>query len=73
MTDTLAIWLVDAATLYLLLGCCFAIPFILVGVHRLDPAIRVTGGFRLVVLPGCALLWPLLARRWLAARRREVP
>lgn len=58
--------LLATSALYLLAGIAFAIPFVLVGVGKIDShAARGTWGFRLLILPGCIFLWPLLARRWL--------
>jgi hypothetical protein len=57
---------------YLGCGLVFGAAFVAVGVGRVDPAARGTGlGFRLLILPGTAALWPLLAVRWLRAARRE--
>ena len=54
------------AGLYLLCGFIFAIPFVLVGVGRIDPhAAHGSWGFRILILPGTTLLWPLLAKRWI--------
>ena len=53
--------------LYALAGLVFAALFLPRGVTRLDP--RVAGApttLRLMILPGVAALWPLLAWRWLA-------
>lgn len=51
---------------YLLCGLAFALPFVLVGVGRIDPhATQGSWGFRVLILPGVVFLWPLLARRWL--------
>lgn len=67
MAETVAGWLVIAAVAYVVAGLLFALPFVAVGLGRVD---RVAGrgslGFRLVILPGVVALWPLLARRWLA-------
>jgi hypothetical protein len=53
-------------TLYLLVGLVFAVPFVLVAVGKIDShAAHGTWGFRVLILPGCIFLWPLLARRWL--------
>ena len=50
---------------YLLCGLVFAVPFAFVGVGKIDPhAAHGTWGFRLLIVPGTILLWPLLARRW---------
>lgn len=52
---------------YLLCGCVFAVPFSWVGVGKIDPhAIKGSWGFRLLIIPGTIMLWPLLARRWFA-------
>jgi hypothetical protein len=51
--------------IYLISGFVFAIPFAFVGVDKIDPhAAHGTWGFRLLIMPGTILLWPLLARRW---------
>ncbi len=51
--------------IYALLGLVFALAFALRGAGRLDPAARAgTWGFRLLVIPGAAAFWPLLALRW---------
>jgi membrane protein implicated in regulation of membrane protease activity len=53
------------AAAYLGLGLMFAVPFVLVGAGRIDPhATHASWGFRLLILPGTTVLWPLLARRW---------
>jgi hypothetical protein len=67
MALTLAGWLVRLIGIYLALGVLFAVPFVMRGAARVDPAARGAGwGFRLLILPGVAALWPLLARRWLS-------
>src|SRR5437899_3729880 len=51
---------------YLFCGVIFAVPFALFGVGKIDPhAAHGTWGFRLLIMPGTILLWPLLALRWL--------
>jgi hypothetical protein len=68
MSVTVASWIVGLAVLYLSIGAAFAIPFALVGAGRIDPhAESGTIGFRLLILPGAAALWPLLLTRWLRA------
>ncbi|MBI1765305.1 MAG: hypothetical protein HYR56_28150 [Acidobacteria bacterium] len=62
----MAATLVWVTTIYALLGLLFAPAFVAFGVTRLDAAARGTGlGFRLLILPGVAALWPLLLWRWL--------
>ncbi len=51
--------------IYLLCGLVFAFPFVLIGVGKIDPhAAHGSWGFRLLIIPGTVMLWPLLARRW---------
>ena len=58
------------AATYLFIGIAFAVPFIIWGVGRIDPAAReATVGFRLIILPGAIALWPLLMFRWIQAAR----
>ncbi len=72
MSPTLARFLLAAAAAYLAAGACFAIPFALRWVGRTDPAARDgSPGFRLLLLPGATLLWPLLALR--LNRSRSAP
>jgi hypothetical protein len=50
---------------YLGCGFLFAIPFALVGVKKIDPhAVHGSWGFRLLIIPGTMVFWPLLLRRW---------
>ncbi len=56
---------------YLLCGLIFAIPFLVFGIHRVDPAAKnVTLAFRLMVLPGITLFWPLLLTRLLRGQEK---
>lgn len=56
---------------YLLCGLIFAIPFILFGIHRVDPAAKGgTIAFRLMVLPGITLFWPLLLTHLLRGQEK---
>lgn len=59
---------VAAGHAYAVAGIAFALAFIASGARRIDPgAAAGTVGFRILILPGVAALWPLLAYRWLAA------
>jgi hypothetical protein len=65
VNEALARAVVWAAAVYLTAGLLFAVPFVARGVQRVDPVARDgTWGFRLIIVPGVVLLWPLLARRW---------
>lgn len=55
---------------YALAGVVFALAFATVGVQRVDARAHGAGvGFRLLILPGAVLWWPLLAVRWTRTRR----
>jgi hypothetical protein len=60
-------FLLLAVAFYLLCGLAFAIPFVFIGVGKIDPhAAHGSWGFRLLIIPGTIFLWPLLASRWLS-------
>jgi hypothetical protein len=62
-------WLVAILMAYAAAGALFAAVFVAVGVQRVDPAAEhAPWGFRLIILPGAAALWPLLLARWLSGR-----
>ena len=64
--------LVDGLTAYGLAGLVFAVAFVTMGIQRVDSvAEHAPLGFRLIVLPGAAALWPLLLVRWLRAGQRS--
>ena len=66
MPEQAANWIATLAFAYAGIGGVFAVVFSLLGARRIDPAARgSTLGFRLIVLPGAAALWPYLAWRWL--------
>jgi hypothetical protein len=65
MSEVLATWIVRVLGAYVGLGLGFSVPFTLVGAGRLDPVARHgTIGFRLLIIPGVAAFWPILAWRW---------
>ena len=54
--------------LYLLIGLAVGIPFVIKGAARIDPTAGegATWGFKLLILPGVCVFWPVLLRRWRA-------
>ena len=57
---------------YAAAGLVFVAAFVIAGIGRIDQVANGSSiGFRLIVLPGAAALWPLLLRRWLNAREEE--
>jgi len=84
LPPNVALWLVRAAEVYLAIGLLFATGFAFRWVNRIDRvAAHGTIPFRFLLLPGAALLWPLLLARVLqsvsgqpterSAHRRPAP
>jgi hypothetical protein len=66
MPHNLAAPLVAIVSGYLILGVLFAAPFVTRGVNRIDPlAPTAPWTFRLLMVPGTVVFWPLLLVRWL--------
>lgn len=62
--------LVDVFGFYALVGALFAAAFVTAGIDRVDPVAKhAPAGFRLIVMPGVAALWPLLLTRWIRSIR----
>ena len=63
--------LFSVLALYIAVGIVIGFAFLLFGVTRVFPhPVSVTTGARILLLPGAALLWPLVLRRWLKSRNR---
>lgn len=57
--------------IYLVAGFLFAILFVTKGVQKIDEAAHGSGwGFRLIILPGCMIFWPLLLRKWMKIKNK---
>jgi hypothetical protein len=64
--ESIAALIVSTVQAYLFVGLLFAVPFVLFLANRVDPSAKgSTWGFRVLVIPGVALLWPLLLIRLL--------
>lgn len=67
MWPSFAEFIVGLGETYAGIGAIFALPFVLRGVDRIDPqAAGAPVMFRLLILPGTILFWPLLLVRWTA-------
>ena len=70
MSEIAARVLATAVAVYASAGVVFAVAFVAAGVGRLDPrAADARWDFRVLILPGTVLFWPLLAYRWWRALR----
>ena len=58
-------WGLTGLGIYLVIGFLFAVPFAFTGAKKIDPsAAEGTWGFKLLIIPGSMVFWPLLLRRW---------
>lgn len=66
---TLLVIVLVIAVIYLALGFIFAIPFIIKGVSTIDDGAKGSSiGFRIIILPGVIVFWPLLLKKWIKAK-----
>jgi len=69
--ETIAGLIIGIVQGYLILGMVFAVVFVVSLVGRVDASAQgATWGFRVLIIPGIALLWPLMFIRVL---RRQPP
>jgi hypothetical protein len=60
-----------AMVLYLVAGFVFAIAFVSKGIYQVDGGAHGTGfGFRLIIIPGIMVFWPMLLKKWMAKNKR---
>ncbi len=63
--------LLIVVAVYLVVGLVFAIPFVIKGVTKIDEGAHgSTWGFRMIIIPGTVVFWPLLLKRWLKASNK---
>jgi hypothetical protein len=78
----IAEFLIHLCRLYLLAGVIFAVPFVLFGIQRVDSSAQwgnigfwsiVNGvGFRIVIIPGLAIFWPLFVVRLIRGKGKPL-
>ncbi len=70
MSETIFRLILQVAGAYCLAGLCFAVVFVSVRSERFDPS-AATGswGFRLAIIPGVVVLWPVLLAKVSSVRR----
>jgi len=58
--------------LYLLLGVVFVIPFLTKGLTKVDEGAQGgTIGFKIIIIPGVIVFWPVLLNKWMKASRES--
>lgn len=56
---------------YVGVGLVFGVAFVVWGAPRIDEAVHGAPiVFRILIVPGCAALWPLMALKWRRVVRR---
>ena len=59
------------ALIYLLLGVLFVIPFLIKGLTKVDEGAHGgTIGFKIIIIPGVIVFWPVLLRKWTKEKRK---
>jgi ABC-type multidrug transport system permease subunit len=59
--------------IYLLIGFMFAISFIVKGVNKIDEGAHGSGwGFKLIIIPGTIVFWPVLLKKWIQQNKSEM-
>jgi len=58
--------------LYLFLGFIFVIAFLIKGIDLVDEGAHgSTFGFKLIIIPGVIVFWPVLMKKWLIAKNKK--
>ena len=69
MLIEIILWLAAA---YLVCGLLFAIPFVIKGIKAIDEGARGSStGFRIIIIPGVIVFWPLLLKKWRKAKNKQ--
>ncbi|MGP1396261.1 MAG: hypothetical protein ACTS3R_12185 [Inquilinaceae bacterium] len=62
-------FIVDATRVYGFIGLAVAVVFLGYGIDRIDPSAIRAYPFRVLLIPGIVVLWPLVLARWLVLAR----
>lgn len=57
---------------YLAAGVIFVIPFQIKGLRKIDEGVHGSSiGFRIIIIPGCIMFWPILLQKWITVGKQE--
>jgi hypothetical protein len=57
---------------YLLCGFVFAVFFISIGIYKVDEGAHGGSiGFRIIIIPGTTVFWPVLLKKWISATKQK--
>lgn len=63
--NIMAVVLVNVFIVYLIIGFLFSIAFVIRGAYAIDKEVlNSPKTFRLLLIPGAILLWPVLLTKW---------
>ena len=69
LTTIVSVFLV-AITAYLIAGIVFTIFFQAKGLSKIDEGVHGSSwGFRIIIIPGCIVFWPVLLKKWMKITR----
>jgi hypothetical protein len=55
--------------IYLVIGVLFVVPFLMKGITKVDDGAHgATIGFKIVIIPGVIVFWPVLLNKWMKAK-----
>ncbi len=58
---------------YLIIGLIFSIIFLTKWIHHVDEASHETSwSFKLVILPGCIMFWPVLLKKYRQSKSEQI-
>jgi hypothetical protein len=58
--------------IYLLCGLIFAIAFVTKGAEQVDEGAHAsTTGFKIIIIPGTMVFWPILLKKWLNVSKKN--
>ena len=70
---TLVEFLIKVVQVYFIAGLIFAVLFSLFGVQRTDPGAQgFAPFFRLIIIPGVSIFWPLFALRLVRGKQHPI-
>jgi len=72
MLQIIVMILLIIVALYLICGLLISFFFLAKGLSQIDEGTHGTGiGFRIIILPGMIVFWPVLLKKWLEVRRQS--
>ena len=57
--------------IYLIAGAVFVVPFLMKGLTKVDESAHGgTIGFKIIIIPGVIVFWPMLLSKWMKASHK---